>query len=66
MTKTVAFLSIIAERRLRDGVPEWSEFAARHGDLFDRALLARWYRSADLETVLARTVFVLPSLSLTG
>jgi hypothetical protein len=60
MTKTIGFLSVIAERRLRGGIPEWGEFSARHDDLFDRALLERWYNSADLETALAREVFVLP------
>lgn len=68
-TITVAFLALIHERMAEDLFSEggsdphaldWESFAARHPDLFDGALLARYYSKDMLRTDLARRCFVLP------
>ncbi len=59
-TKTVAFLSLIAERSLRGRSSSWEEFIAANADLTDRRCLERLYNVRDLESETARAVFVLP------
>jgi hypothetical protein len=38
----------------------WAGFRDANPELFERDLLLRWYRSGELESPLARAVFVLP------
>lgn len=60
-TITVGFLALIRERISEDGDGgSWTEFAAANPDLLDRGLLLRHYRQAQLQSRLARRVFVLP------
>ena len=59
-TITIAFLSVVAERLLADESDDFAGFAAAHPDLFDKALLARWYGPARLGSAAARRVFLLP------
>ena len=59
-TITVAFLAVIAARMQAAGDTDFAGFAAVNPDLFDRALLARWYRPEQLASPLARGSFVLP------
>ena len=59
-TITIAFLSLIAERMERG---EWEDFAALardNADLFEKRLLARWYRPERLASESARRTFLLP------
>ena len=60
-TITVAFLAVIAQR-MAAAPPgaDFAHFAADNPDLFDRALLARWYRPEQLASPLASRAFVLP------
>jgi hypothetical protein len=57
-TITVAFLSLIAERM--DEAGDFDSFALRNPDLFERDVLARWYRPERLANPSARRTFVLP------
>lgn len=59
-TMTLAFLSLIAERRAADGHGDFAGFAAANPDLLDRAILARWYSPERLASPLARSTFLLP------
>ena len=59
-TITVAFLALIAERMAAGVGADFADFAARNAELFDRALLERWYRREQLASPLARESFVLP------
>jgi len=60
-TITVGFLALIRERISEDGDGgSWREFAAANPNLLDRGLLLRHYRQAQLQSPLARRVFVLP------
>lgn len=59
-TITVAFLAVIAQRMEASAGVEFAEFAARNTDLFERSLLARWYRPEQLASPLASRSFLLP------
>ena len=59
-TITVAFLAVIAQRMEAAADADFAHFAACNADLFDRALLARWYRPEQLASPLASRSFVLP------
>ena len=59
-TITVAFLAVIAQRMEEAGGSGFPAFAASNADLFERSLLARWYRPEQLTTPLARASFLLP------
>lgn len=59
-TITVAFLAVIAQRMEAAPGDDFADFAVRNADLFDRALLARWYRPEQLSSPLARRSFLLP------
>ena len=59
LTVTLAFLALIAERMEADG-EDFGAFADRNADLFDKNLLARWYRPERLSCALARRIFLLP------
>lgn len=60
-TITVAYLALIQERLVERGDGGgWTGFAAAHPDLFERDLLLKSYPVRQLESPLARRVFVLP------
>lgn len=59
-TITVAFLALIAERRLGGNYLDFDDFAARNSDLFEKELLKRFYPSEVLRSSIARETFVLP------
>lgn len=59
-TVTIAFLALIAQRMERAAGSDYAAFAAGNPDLFDKTLLARWYRPEQLTSALARRSFVLP------
>lgn len=62
-TITVAFLALIAERRLVGGFTSWEDFAAQNPDLLKKELLTRIYPPDVLESPLARETFLLPTRS---
>lgn len=65
-TVTVAFLSLIAER-LESGMPtDFAAFERDHPEMFDKALLARWYPRERLAADVTRRIFVLPEPSPVG
>lgn len=59
-TITVAFLALIAERRLQGCYSNWEDFAARNPDLMEKRLIEKFYPPARLQSRLARQTFVLP------
>jgi hypothetical protein len=59
-TITVAFLALIAERRESAPADDFAAFAQLNADLFDGALLQRWYRPGQLASSLARRAFLMP------
>jgi len=60
-TITVGFLALIRARLCERGdAGGWRGFAAANPDLLDRGLLLRHYPPQQLESALARRVFVLP------
>jgi hypothetical protein len=59
-TITVAFLAVIAQRMAENAGVDFAAFAKGNPDLFDRALLKRWYRPEQLASPLARGSFLLP------
>ena len=59
-TITVAFLSLIAERRAVGKYTNYSAFADANADLLDKSVLKRWYAPERLQSDIARQTFVLP------
>jgi hypothetical protein len=59
-TVTIAYLSLIAERMERQIDPDFTAFASANPDLFDKGVLARWYRPERLNSPEARRTFLLP------
>lgn len=59
-TITVAFLALIAERKLVGADEGWEDFVARNPDLLRKELLAEIYDPAVLESSAARETFILP------
>ena len=59
-TVTIAFLSVVAERRALSDTREWTSFIAENSDLLRKSCLERWYESRRLGSDLARQNFVLP------
>lgn len=59
-TMTIAFLSLIAERRAVRADADFESFAAANADLFDKAVLTQWYAPERLASDIARRTFVLP------
>jgi len=59
-TGTLAFLSLIAERMDGGEWPEFAAFAHANPELFEKGVLARWYRPERLASERARRVFLLP------
>jgi hypothetical protein len=60
MTVTVAFLSLVAERRIATVASGWSDFIAANAELLDTRHLESWYPRDMLASPLARETFVLP------
>lgn len=60
-TITVGFLALIRQRICERGDGGgWPGFAATNPDLFERDLLLRYFPKSQLDSSLARQVFVLP------
>jgi hypothetical protein len=59
-TVTVAFLALIAERMAAQDLEDFDSFERSHPDVFDKAVLARWYPRERLAAELTRRIFVLP------
>ena len=58
-TITVAFMSVVAERRAAAPGLGWAALLERFPELCDRALLARYYAPGRLASAAARACFVL-------
>jgi hypothetical protein len=66
-TMTVAFLSLIAERRAAAAYGSFDSFIAANPDLLEKNVLERWYDKSRLQSNLARRNFILPkAIDLTG
>lgn len=61
VTITLAFLSVIAERKENLGHDQ--DFLAANPDLLDSQILKRWYSPARLTSPLARRIFLMPDRS---
>jgi hypothetical protein len=61
-TITHAYFFLIRERMARSSAREWDQFARENPDLlvWKDGILARYYRSATLQSDLARRVFLFP------
>lgn len=59
-TITLAFLSLIAERRSEREFDGFESFAAANSDLMEKSALLRWYAPERLNSERARRIFVLP------
>ena len=59
-TVTLAFMSLIAERRLADDYADAADFVRRNGDLRRKGLLDAWYSPARLASPAAREIALLP------
>jgi len=59
-TITIAFLSLVAERRAQSRARDWAAFVAENSDLLEKSCLERWYERGRLTSDLARQNFVLP------
>lgn len=59
-TITIAFMSVVAERKYRAGNTGWDAFIASNPDLLDRNLLGAWYSRERLSSDVARVQFLLP------
>ncbi|MEM8811945.1 MAG: hypothetical protein AAGF59_04945 [Pseudomonadota bacterium] len=62
-TITIAFMSLIAERRSSANETNWDAFIASNSDLLEPGVLAPWYSTERLGSDLARTQFLLPDRS---
>ena len=60
LTVTLAFLSLIAERRSRHRYSSFEAFAAENPDLLSSHVLEQWYTSDRLASELARHQFLMP------
>ena len=61
-TITLAFLSLIAERRALGGHADFESFAEANPDLMETSVLKRWYAPERLMSDIARKTFVLPDV----
>ena len=59
-TVTLAYMSLIAERRATGTYSDADDFVARNPDLGAPGLLGRWYSPEVLDSALAREVVVMP------
>jgi hypothetical protein len=65
-TITVAFMSLVDERRRAHGGTGWETLVARCPELLDRRLLSRYYREDVLASPAARAGFMLCTLQAVG
>src|SRR5438105_4586220 len=59
-TITIAFLSLVAERRAQSQARDWTTFVAENSDLLEKSCLEHWYERKRLRSNLARQNFLLP------
>ena len=59
-TITLAYMSLIAERRAAGAYSDAADFVARNPDLAAKGLLGRWYSADVLGSEIARKVAVMP------
>jgi len=59
-TITLAFLALIAERRVVGELDAYEDFARVNLDLLDKSVLTRWYTPERLGSGAARKTFILP------
>ncbi len=59
-TVTMAYMSIIAERRATGDFADADDFLARNPDLRAKGLLARWFSAGRMNGPLARGVALMP------
>ena len=59
-TVTIAFLAVIAERMESGACTDFAAFERDQRDVFDKAVLGRWYPRERLAADLTRRIFVLP------
>jgi len=59
-TFTLAFLSLIAERRIAGHYASADAFMSANLDLRDKSVITRWYNPARLSLDIARDIFILP------
>lgn len=59
-TVTIAFLGLIAERMDSAACTDFAALERLHPEVFDKAVLARWYSRERLARDLTRRIFVLP------
>ncbi len=59
-TITLAFMSLIAQRRATDDYADAEDFVARNPDLRSPGVLTRWYTPDLLSSDLARSVGLMP------
>ena len=59
-TMTVAFLSMIAERRAAGQCADAETFVFENAELMDKSILERWYTPERLFSDIARRTFVMP------
>lgn len=59
-TITMAFMSLVAERRLQSGADNWEAFLASNPDLQNSNILNNWYTPQRLHSMPARELFLLP------
>lgn len=60
MTITMAFMSLIAERKAASEVDDFETFLAENSDLITASLLDRWYSKDRLMSDLGRSVYLMP------
>jgi|1186.fasta_scaffold65643_3 hypothetical protein len=60
-TITMAFLALIAERRIDRPTADVEDFLALNPDLQDKAILHNWYAPEQLNSDAARQTFLLPT-----
>ncbi|HEV2676214.1 MAG TPA: hypothetical protein VGV37_16940 [Aliidongia sp.] len=59
-TITIGFLALVGERLAAGSDEDFAQFERRNPDLFDKAVLRRWYSAERLGSVAARRTFLLP------
>jgi hypothetical protein len=62
VTITVAFMALIAERMESSPHRDFDDFSREHPDLFASDILERFYPPDQLQSQLARKIFVMPDM----
>ena len=63
LTITLAFLSLIAERRQTVVHDNYEDFLAKNPDLLDSSVIRQWYPGDRAGGALARRIFLLPKVA---